>query len=140
MTGSIGCTPSSETRRVCDGLHKGFGLVNAVDPDTNEVLQTRPEPTTNSVLARTFGVERREKHDAEDTAVLVDDSHSLKDACRRHGLDCRYKEYGNRNSVERVFREITRRTTSFSNCFKNAEADTADGWLRSVAFAWSQRI
>jgi len=140
MTSSIGCTPSSETRRVCDGLHKSFGLVNAVDPDTNEVLQTQLEPTTNSVLAQTFVAERRGKHDTEDAVVLIDGSHSLKDACRRHGLDCRYKEYGNRNSVKRVFREIEQRTTGFSNCFSNAEADTADEWLRSVAFAWNQRI
>ncbi|SNR64446.1 hypothetical protein SAMN06264855_1437, partial [Halorubrum vacuolatum] len=28
----------------------------------------------------------------------------------------------------------------FSNCFSNAEADTADDWLRSFAFAWNQLI
>ncbi|PSP83316.1 IS6 family transposase, partial [Halobacteriales archaeon QS_6_64_34] len=31
-----------------------------------------------------------------------------------------------RNAVERVFREVKRRTSSFSNCFSNAEAETAD--------------
>ncbi|MDR9431741.1 MAG: IS6 family transposase, partial [Natronomonas sp.] len=71
---------------------------------------------------------------------LVDRSHSLKDACRRHGLNSRYENHGNRNSIERIFREIKRRTTSFSNCFSNAEAETADDWLRSFAFAWNQRI
>ncbi|RDZ34352.1 IS6 family transposase, partial [Haloferax sp. Atlit-105R] len=38
------------------------------------------------------------------------------------------------------FREIKRRTSSFSNCFSNAEAETADDWLRSFAFAWNQLI
>jgi hypothetical protein len=45
--------------------------------------------------------------------VLVDGAATLKDACSRHGLDYRYEKHGNRNSVERVFREIKRRTTSF---------------------------
>jgi transposase-like protein len=44
---------------------------------------------------------------------LIDGSHSLKDACRRHSLDFRYERHGNRNSVERIFREAKRRTTSF---------------------------
>lgn len=25
----------------------------------------------------------------------------------------------------------------FSNCFSNADAETADEWLRSLAFAWN---
>ena len=71
---------------------------------------------------------------------LIDGSHSLKDACQRHSLDFRDEKRGNRNSVERVFREIKRRTTCFSNCFSNANADTADKWLRSFRFAWNQLI
>jgi len=117
-----------------------YWLYAAVDPETNELLHTRLEPTTNSVLSQMFFAELREKHDVDDAMFLIDGSHSLKDACRRHSLDFRYEKHGNRNSVERVFREIKRRTTSFSNCFSNAEADTADEWLRSFAFAWNQLI
>jgi transposase-like protein len=117
-----------------------YWLYAAVDPETNELLYTRLEPTTNSVIAHAFVAELREKHAVSDAVFLIDGSHSLKDACRRHGLDFRYEKHGNRNSVERVFREIKRRTTRFSNCFSNAEADTADKWLRSFAFAWNQRI
>ena len=115
-----------------------YWLYAAVDPETNELLYTKLEPTTNSVIAQTFFTELREKHDVDDAVFLIDGSHSLKDACRRHGLDFKYEKHGNRNSVERVFREIKRRTISFSNCFSNAEADTADNWLRSFAFAWNQ--
>jgi len=78
--------------------------------------------------------------DLVNAVFLIDGSHSLKDACRRHSLDFRYERHGNRNSVERVFREVKRRTISFSNCFSNAEADIADDWLRSFAFAWKQLI
>ncbi len=117
-----------------------YWLYAAVDPETNELLHTRLEPTTNSIIAQTFFAELREKHDVDDAVFLIDGSHSLKDACRRHSLDFRYEKHGNRSSVERVFREIKRRTTSFSNCFSNAEAETADDWLRSFSFAWNQLI
>ncbi len=115
-------------------------LYAAVDPQTNELLYTKLEPTTNKVIAHGFFAELREKHDVDDAVFLIDGSHSLKDACRRHSLDFRYEKHGNRNSVERVFREIKRRTTSFSNCFSNAKAETADEWLRSFSFAWNQLI
>ena len=117
-----------------------YWLYAAVDPETNELLHTALEPTTNRGIAHRFFAELREKHDVDDAVFLIDGSHSLKDACRRHSLDFRYERHGNRNSVERVFREIKRRTTSFSNCFSNVEADTADDWLRSFAFAWNRLI
>lgn len=91
-----------------------YWLYAAVDPEANELLHTTLKPTTNKVIAHTFFAELREKHDVDDAVFLIDGSHSLKDACRRHSLDFRYERHGNRNSVERVFREIKRRTTSFS--------------------------
>jgi transposase-like protein len=117
-----------------------YWLYAAVDPETNELLHTTLETTTNKVIAHTFFADLREKHNVDGAVFLIDGSHSLKDACRRHSLDFRYERHRNRNSVEHVFREIKRRTTSFSNCFSNAEADTADDWLRSFAFAWNQLI
>jgi transposase-like protein len=117
-----------------------YWLYAAVDPETNELLHTQLEPTTNSVLAQQFLAALREKHDVDDAVFLIDGSLSLKDACSRHGLDLRVERHGDRNSVERVFREVKRRTSSFSNCFSNAEANTADDWLRSFSFAWNQLI
>jgi putative transposase len=117
-----------------------YWLYAAVDPETNELLHTKLEPTRTNVLAHSFFRELREKHDVDDAVFLVDGATPLKDACNRHGLRFRYEKHGNRNSVERVFREVKRRTSSFSNCFSNAEAETADDWLRSFAFAWNQLI
>ncbi|MFC7174891.1 IS6 family transposase [Haloplanus litoreus] len=117
-----------------------YWLYAAVDPETNELLHTKLEPTRTNVIAYSFFRELREKHDVDDAVFLVDGATPLNDACRRHGLDFRYERHGNRNSVERVFREVKRRTTSFSNCFSNAEAETANEWLRSFAFAWNQLI
>jgi transposase-like protein len=117
-----------------------YWLYAAVDPETNELLHTTLEPTTNTMMAHAFVAERREKHDVEDAVFLIDGSHSVNAACARHGLDFRYERHGNRNSVERVFREVKRRTYLFSNCFSNAEKDTADDWLRAFSFAWNQLI
>ena len=117
-----------------------YWLYAAVDPDTNELLHTKLEPVRTNALAHAFFGELCEKHDVDDAVFLVDGAAPLKDACQRHGLDFRYERHGNRNSVERVFREVKRRTSSFSNCFSNAERDTADDWLQSFAFAWNQLI
>ncbi len=117
-----------------------YWLYAAVDPDTNELLHTTLKPTTNKVLAQSFLIEIAEKHDVDDAVFLVDGSHSLQHACRRHGFDFRYEQHGNRNSVERIFREVKRRTSLFSNCFSNTHAETANEWLRSFAFAWNQLI
>ncbi|OYR53901.1 IS6 family transposase [Halorubrum sp. Ea1] len=117
-----------------------YWLYAVVDPETNDLLHTQLEPTTNNALADRFFADLRDKHDIDDATVLVDGSASLQRACRKHDLDFRYERHGNRNSVERVFREIKRRTTSFSNCFSNARAETADEWLRSFAFVWNQLI
>jgi transposase-like protein len=117
-----------------------YWLYAAVDPQTNKLLYTKLRPTTTKVLAHSFLAELSEKHDVDDAVFLVDGSHSLQDACHRHGFDFRYAKHGNRNAVERVFRELKRRTVCFSNCFSNAEAETADNWLRSFSFAWNQLI
>jgi putative transposase len=92
------------------------------------------------VIAHAFFAELREKHDVDDAVFLIDGATPLKEACHRHGLDFEREKHGNRNSVERVFREVKRRTSSFSNCFSHAEAGTADNWLSSFAFAWNQLI
>jgi len=117
-----------------------YWLYAAVDPETSKLLHTKLRPTTTKVLAHSFLAELSEKHDVDDAVFLVDGSKSLQAACHRHGFDFRYEKHGNRNAVERIFREVKRRTICFSNCFSNAEAGTADDWLRSFSFAWNQLI
>lgn len=46
----------------------------------------------------------------------------------------------NRNAIERVFKELKRRTKQFANHFKHAEAETAENWLQTFAFTWNQLI
>jgi transposase-like protein len=117
-----------------------YWLYAAVDPDMNKLLYTKLEPTRRNDPIMKFFSELREKHDVNDAVFLVDGAPQLHEACRRHGLDLHYVCYGDRNSVKRVFREVKRRTSSFSNCFSNASQETADEWLRCFAFAWNQLI
>jgi transposase-like protein len=117
-----------------------YWLYAAVDPETNDLLHTQLEPTTNTGLAQRFLAQLREKHNVDDAVFLVDGSASLEAACSRHGVSFRYERHGRRNSVERVFREVKRRTICFSNCFSHVDPDTADDWLKSFSFAWNQLI
>ena len=117
-----------------------YWLYAAVDPDSNELLHTKLEPTRNNALAHGFSAELREQHHVDDATFLLDGATPLHEACRRHGLDFRYERHGNRNAIERVFREVKRRTSSFSNCFSHTDPVTADEWLRSFAFAWNSLI
>ncbi len=117
-----------------------YWLYMAVDPDTNDVLHTKLQPTRNHYTAKDFMLELIEKHDLDESLFLVDGNLSLHDACRYHSLRFRYEKHGNRNSVERVFREVKRRTHAFSNNFSNARLRTADDWLKSFSFAWNMLI
>jgi len=94
--------------------------------------------TRNKAITEIFLSELREKYLVEDALFLGDSAPWLQAALHRHGLDYRYEKHGNRNTVERVFRERKRRTSQFSNCFSHAEADTVENWLQAFAFAWNQ--
>ncbi|MGZ0745810.1 IS6 family transposase [Haloparvum sp. AD34] len=117
-----------------------FWLYAAVDPSTNRLLHVKLSPTRNQAITEIFISELREKHLVTDSLFLVDSAPWLQAALHRHGLDYRYEKHGNRNSVERVFRELKRRTNQFSYCFSHAEANTVENWLQAFAFAWNQLI
>jgi transposase-like protein len=117
-----------------------YWLYAAVDSKTNHLLHVKLSPTRNQAMTEMFLSELREKHLVDDALFLVDSAPWLQAALHRHGLDYRCKKHGNRNAVERVFRELKRRTNQFSNCFSHAEADTVENWLQAFAFAWNQLI
>jgi len=115
-----------------------YWLYAAVDPKTNEFLHVKLFPTTNSGLTQLFLRELSEKHDIDDAVFLIDDANHLKSALSRYGLRFHVRRHGNRNSVERVFREVKRRTSSFSNTFSNVEPTTVESWLEAFAVWWNR--
>jgi transposase-like protein len=110
-----------------------YWLCAAVDPDTNTILHVRLFSTYTTTLTEVFLSELREKHDVDDAVFLVDDADWLQSALDRHGLTCRYQLHGYCNSVERVFRDVKRRTSSFSNPFSHVDPATAETWLQAFA-------
>ena len=114
-----------------------YWLYAAANPETNELLHVRLFSTTTSALTELFLSELRQKHDLDDALFLVDDAAHLKAALRRTGLRFQVDRHGNRNAIERVFREVKRRTSSFSNSFSHVQPNTAENWLRAFAVWWN---
>jgi putative transposase len=110
-----------------------FWLYAAGDPETNDLLHVRLFSTTTTALTEMFLKELRKKHDVETAVFLVDGAQHLQTALHRAGLRFQVCRYGNRNAVERIFRELKRRTSSFSNCFSHVEPKTAESWLQAFA-------
>jgi putative transposase len=113
-------------------------LFAAVDPDTNQFLHIRLFQTRTTQLIVLFLRELREKQQISDVTFLVDKAHHLKNALERLGLRFRVCRHGNRNAVERVFREVKRRISSFSNTFSNSKLPTAESWLQAFAVWWNR--
>ena len=113
-------------------------LYAAVDPDTNRFHHVRLFQTRTTQLTVLFLRELRDKQQVKDVTFLVDAATHLKAALDRLGLRSRVCRHGNRNSVERVFREVKRRTSSFSNSFSNATLPTAESWLQAFAVRWNR--
>ncbi|WP_058997365.1 IS6 family transposase [Haloarcula sp. CBA1127] len=110
-----------------------FWLYAAADPQSNELLHVRLFATTTTTLTEIFLRELRQKHDVETAVFLVDGAQHLQTALQRTGLRFQMCRNGNRNAVERIFRELKRRTSSFSNSFSHVDPETAENWLQSFA-------
>jgi len=110
-----------------------YWLYAAVDPSTDRFLHVRLYSARTIALTELFLAELMEKHDVEDAVFLVDSAAWLKAALHRRGLEFQYERHGDRNSVERVYREVKRRTSSFSNSFSHVDPETADSWLKAFA-------
>jgi len=117
-----------------------FWLYAAVDPETNDFLHVRLFPTRTIVLTKQFLAELQEKHDVADAVFLVDGAPWLQAALFEENLRFQHVTHGNRNAVERVFKEVKRRTEQFANHFRHATAESAETWLQTFAFAWNQLI
>lgn len=113
-------------------------LYAAVDPKTNKLLHVRLFQTRTTERTLLFLRELQDRVPVEQATFLVDGAHFLKAALNRLGLRFQVCRHGNRNAVERVFREVKRRTSSFANTFRNAKLKTVESWLQAFA-VWYNR-
>ena len=111
-------------------------LYAAVDPETNEFLHVRLFSTRTTQLMVFFLRELQQIVPITHAAILVDNVHHLKAALSRLGLRFQMRRHGNRNTVERIFREVKRHTSSFSNTFSHAQPTTAERWLQAFVVWW----
>ncbi len=112
-----------------------FWRYAAADPNTHKFQHVRLFTTTTTALTQRFLRELREKHDVSDAMFLVDHAQHLAAALQRTGLRFRPERHGNRNAVERLFREVKRRTYSFSNSFSHVDPATVETWLQAFTAA-----
>lgn len=117
-----------------------FWLYAAVDPATNEFLHVGFYNRCVMAFSEQFIAELLEKHDLEDTVFLVDGAPWLHAALDRFSCGWRHETNGRRNAVERVFKEVKRRTCQFGNHFRNASVESAESWLKTLAFVWNRLI
>jgi len=125
-----------------------YWLYISVDPDTNKVLHTMLLPTRNHYAAKDFIRGLIEKHDLDERLFLVDGLHIFHDACRYRSLRFQMIKHGDWNSIERVFREVKRRTKAFSKSRRLAQVvyklkicllgNPQDS--RTFSFAWNLLI
>jgi putative transposase len=108
-------------------------LYAAVDPETNEFLHVRLFPTTTKQTTRWFLADLHRRYQLDGVTFLVDDADYLVEVLRADGYDFDVMRHGPRNSIERVFREVQRRTSSFSNSFSHVALSTAESWLEAFA-------
>lgn len=117
-----------------------YWLYAAVDPATNRLLHVRLYPTRTQAITEMFLSELKEKHQVADAVFLVDSAPWLQAALHRHGLRFQDERHGNRNAVERIFREVKRRTNQFGNTFSHADPKTVESWLQAFAACYNQFI
>lgn len=115
-----------------------YWLLAAVDPASNRFLHVRLFPTRTTAITELFLDELTQKHAVSDAEFLVDGAPWLKAALHHAGLRFRHVTHGNRNSVERVFKEVKRRTNRFANHFRNADPDGVESWLQAFAVCWNR--
>jgi len=114
-------------------------LYSAVDPQTNEILHVSLFPTTTKQTTRWFLDELHRRYQLDDVLFLVDDADYLGPVLAEDGYRFQVISHGNRNAIERVFREVERRTSSFANSFSHVTLETAESWLEAFAVYHNSR-
>jgi putative transposase len=103
-----------------------YWLYAAVDLETNRFLHVRLFTTTTTALTSKLLRELSEKHGVSEAVFLVDHAHHLAAVLNQAGFRFQTLRYGNRNAVERIFREIKARTSSFNNSFAYVDLATVE--------------
>lgn len=101
----------------------------AVEPETNIFLHVGLYPTRTTMATKLLLEELAEKHDINQSEFFVDGAPWLQAGFFELGMHLRHETHGERNPVERAFKEIKRITEQIFNNFPNADPETVESWL-----------
>ena len=116
-----------------------YWLYGAIDPETNKILQFRLFPTATEQITQWFLAELHRQYQLDDVEFLINDADYLVTVLDEDGYRFQMITHENRNIIERVFREVERRTSSFANSFSHVEPQTAESWLQALAVRHNSR-
>jgi len=116
-----------------------YRLCGAVGPETNKILQFRLFPTATEQITQWFLAELHRQYQLDNVEFLVNDADYLVTVLDEDGYRFQMITHGNRNAIERVSREVERRTSSFANSFNHVEPQTAESWLQALAVRHNSR-
>ncbi|SDY46060.1 DDE domain-containing protein [Halopenitus persicus] len=117
-----------------------YWLFAATDPDSSRLLHVRLFSTRTSALTEIFLAELQKNHLIDDAIFLVDGAPWLQAACHRHLHRFQHVIYGNRNTVEHVFKRLKHRTAAFANHFRHADRNTAETLLQAFDVCFNQLL
>lgn len=96
-------------------------------------------PTTTKQPTRWFQTDLHRRHPLDNVRFLVADAEHFVNVLAEDGYRFQVTPHGNRNAIERVFREVERRPSSFANSFGHVALETAESWLESFAVYHNSR-
>jgi transposase-like protein len=107
-------------------------LYGAVDPRTNENLHVSLFPTTTKQTTRWFLDELQRRYQLDGVLFLVDNADYPSPVLIEDRYRFQVISHGNQNDIERVFRGIKRRASSFANSFSHVTLEIVESWLESL--------
>ena len=112
-----------DEKMICVTGHEHW-LYGVVDHSTNEIIHVSLFPATTKQTTRWFLAELHRRCQLDDPVFLVDGASYLGTVLDENGYRFQVISHGNRNTIERVFCEIERRTSSFANSFSHVTLDS----------------
>ena len=116
-----------------------YWLYAAVDPEANKFLHVRLFPTVTKQTTRWFLADLHRRYQLDGVTFLVVDADHLVEVLAADDYHFRVLRHGARNTIERVFWEVERRTSSFATSFSHVDPATVEAWLERFAVYHNDR-
>ena len=106
-------------------------LCGAVDPQMDEMSHISLFPTATKQTTRWFLADSHRRYQLDGVTFLVDAASYLSPVLTEGGYRFQILLHGNRNAIERIFRKVERRTSSFANISGHVDPEIAENWFEA---------